>query len=262
MWLFGRRFESFFSPIFISSYRLRVRTLGFHPKNRSSNLLNLILDDRDMAEWLLRWTVNPWLKSRAGSSPAVSILVYKMFFFTMRHLTPLILDANTRFIPSMNIYWASFFYAHILIQPLPYKSFLSYTKTYSQKFFGFSSKIMKLDFNIWFLRKEYCYTKLKYSRTPAFDIVSGGVAALFAGFLGFLVCEKFGFELLDSGDFYMILMYLIFFIFSCRLWLRIFSLFSWSLSIRAPFYFFLFFLRQFFSVIYSFFPKLNFFSTF
>lgn len=64
--------------------------------------------------------------------------------------------------------------------------------------------------NINFLRKEYLYTKLKYSRSPAYDIVSGGVAAIFAGFLGFLVSEKFGLELVDSGDFYFIIMYIIF----------------------------------------------------
>lgn len=63
------------------------------------------------------------------------------------------------------------------------------------------------DFEVWFLRRERVYTSLKYSRTPAYDIVSGGVAALFAGFLGFLICEKFGFELLDSGDFYLLLFY-------------------------------------------------------
>jgi len=36
------------------------------------------------------------------------------------------------------------------------------------------------------------YTKLKYSRVPQYDIVSGGSAALLAGFLGFLISEKFG----------------------------------------------------------------------
>ena len=35
--------------------------------------------------------------------------------------------------------------------------------------------------NINFLRKEKLYTKLKYSRSPAYDIVSGGAAAIFAG---------------------------------------------------------------------------------
>ena len=70
--------------------------------------------------------------------------------------------------------------------------------------------------NINFLRKEKLYTKLKYSRSPAYDIVSGGAAALFAGFLGFLVSEKFGFELVDSGDFYFLTMYTVFLCFSIR----------------------------------------------
>ena len=70
--------------------------------------------------------------------------------------------------------------------------------------------------NINFLRKEKLYTKLKYSRSPAFDIVSGGAAAIFAGLLGFLVSEKFGMELVDSGDFYYLWMYLVFIVFSVR----------------------------------------------
>lgn len=70
--------------------------------------------------------------------------------------------------------------------------------------------------NIHFLRKERLYTKLKYSRSPAFDIVSGGAAALLAGFLGFLISEKFGFELVDSGDFYYLFMYFVFLAFSIR----------------------------------------------
>jgi hypothetical protein len=70
--------------------------------------------------------------------------------------------------------------------------------------------------NINFLRKERLYTKLKYSRSPAYDTVSGGAAAIFAGFLGFLVSEKFGMELVDSGDFYFLIMYLVFLSFSIR----------------------------------------------
>lgn len=70
--------------------------------------------------------------------------------------------------------------------------------------------------NINFLRKERLYTKLKYSRSPAYDIVSGGAAALLAGFVGFLISEKFGFELVDSGDFYYLFMYLVFLGFSLR----------------------------------------------
>lgn len=76
-------------------------------------------------------------------------------------------------------------------------------------------------FDINFLRKEKLYTKLKYSRVPQYDIVSGGAAALLAGFLGFLICEKFGFELIDSGDFYIAFMYVVFLFFSSRLVLKI-----------------------------------------
>lgn len=81
----------------------------------------------------------------------------------------------------------------------------------------FSQKLFKSLFDINFLKKEKLYTKLKYSRVPQYDIVSGASAALLAGFLGFLVCEKFGFELLDSGDFYFLFMYIVFFCFFCRL---------------------------------------------
>jgi hypothetical protein len=70
--------------------------------------------------------------------------------------------------------------------------------------------------NVNFLRKERLYTKLKYSRSPAYDIVSGGAAAILAGFLGFLISEKYGFELVDSGDFYFFFMYIVFFSFSVR----------------------------------------------
>jgi hypothetical protein len=70
--------------------------------------------------------------------------------------------------------------------------------------------------NVNLLRKERLYTKLKYSRSPAFDIVSGGAAALLAGFVGFLISEKFGYEMVDSGDFYYLFMYLVFLSFSIR----------------------------------------------
>jgi len=70
--------------------------------------------------------------------------------------------------------------------------------------------------NINFIRKERIYTKLKYSRTPSYDIVSGGSAVLLAGFLGFLASEKFGIELVDSGDFYYLWMYGVFLVFSLR----------------------------------------------
>lgn len=76
-----------------------------------------------------------------------------------------------------------------------------------------------LDVN--FLRKEKIYAKLKYSRSPQYDIVSGGIAAIFSGYLGFLICEKFGLELLDSGDFYTAFMYGVFLVFACRPLVRV-----------------------------------------
>jgi len=78
-------------------------------------------------------------------------------------------------------------------------------------------------FDINFIKKERLYTKLKYSRSPAYDIVSGGSAALLAGFIGFLVSEKFGIELVDSGDFYIVFMYAVFISLSCRPLLKIIS---------------------------------------
>lgn len=70
--------------------------------------------------------------------------------------------------------------------------------------------------NINFIRKERLYTKLKYSRSPAYDSVSGGAAAILAGLIGFLISEKFGIELVDSGDFYYLFMYIVFLSFSIR----------------------------------------------
>jgi len=54
-------------------------------------------------------------------------------------------------------------------------------------------------------------------------MVSGGFAALLAGFVGFLISEKFGIELVDSGDFYNAFMYGVFMAFSIRPLVRIYS---------------------------------------
>ena len=81
-------------------------------------------------------------------------------------------------------------------------------------------------FNCNFLRREKLYTKLKYSRSPQYDIVSGGVAAIFSGFIGFLISEKFGIELVDSGDFYFLFMYCVFFSFSLKPFTRVSSKFD------------------------------------
>lgn len=66
------------------------------------------------------------------------------------------------------------------------------------------------NFYLFIFKKEKIYTKLKYSRVPQVDIASGSVASLFAGLVGFLITEKFGFELLDSGDFYILIVYVLF----------------------------------------------------
>ena len=63
-------------------------------------------------------------------------------------------------------------------------------------------------FRVYFLKQEPFYTKLKYSRVPQFDTASGAAASFLSGMYGFLVCEKFGFELLDSGDFLFVIMYI------------------------------------------------------
>lgn len=112
-------------------------------------------------------------------------------------------------------------------------------------------------FDINFLKKERIYTKLKYSRVPQYDIVSGGAAALLGGFLGFLITEKFGFELADSGDFYFLFMYLVFLFFSLRLFLKMMDgkKFSWnafSLKWFFTFYGSLFILvKKFFTNIFK-----------
>jgi hypothetical protein len=93
--------------------------------------------------------------------------------------------------------------------------------SYKSKSSVFRANLLWSLFDIHFIRKEKLYTKLKYSRVPQYDMVSGGVAALFAAFLGFLITEKFGFELLDSGDFYYFFMYFVFIGFFARTLLRL-----------------------------------------
>ena len=100
-------------------------------------------------------------------------------------------------------------------------------------------------FNIFFLRKEEIYTKLKYSRCPQYDMVSGGLAALFAAFLGFLICEKFGLELLDSGDFYIAFMYGVFATFSLRPLIRSMTKGSSAYNVVSPKHFFNFLFNLF-----------------
>jgi hypothetical protein len=131
-------------------------------------------------------------------------------------------------------------------------------KNFSKNNFNQSFKLNKLWnlFDINFLRKEKIYTKLKYSRVPQYDIVSGGAAAIFAGFLGFLITEKFGFELVDSGDFYFLFMYLVFLFFFIRFFFKLWSgkEFSWNpFSFKWLFSFYKLVLFLFFKKISHFF---------
>lgn len=89
-------------------------------------------------------------------------------------------------------------------------------RIYSQYLHQPSNSRLRNLFNINFLVKEMHYSKLKYSKTAERDIVSSGSAALFAGFIGFLISEKFGIELVDSGDFYFAFMYAVFVGFSLK----------------------------------------------
>lgn len=84
-----------------------------------------------------------------------------------------------------------------------------------------TTNLLPLYSSVTHLRKLPNYTSLKYSRTPARDSVSGGAAALLAALFGFLISEKAGFELVDSGDFYYLFMYLVFLGFSIKPLLRI-----------------------------------------
>lgn len=111
-----------------------------------------------------------------------------------------------------------------------------------------SNKLWKL-FDLNFFKKEKIYTKLKYSRTPQYDIVSGGIAALFAAFLGFLITEKFGFELVDSGDFYFLFMYLVFLGFFFKLFLKLFDSEKYSYNPFSYKWFLQFFKIIFFLII-------------
>jgi hypothetical protein len=117
--------------------------------------------------------------------------------------------------------------------------------TYSTKFSKRRAVNLWNLFDINFLKKERIYTKLKYSRVPQYDIVSGGAAALFAGFLGFLICEKFGFELLDSGDFYYLFMYAVFFFFFMRIYLKLINSSRSHWNVFSIKWFFLFFKTSF-----------------
>ena len=138
----------------------------------------------------------------------------------MRLVNHIVLDfekSNNRYQPN---YWLTSFLnqqsssVSIFKNKFFYNNYINTNNLSSQTNSKLNTSLNLLNVN--FLRREFLYTKLKYSRSPAYDIVSGGAAAIFAGFLGFLVSEKFGLELVDSGDFYFLIMYIVFLCFSVR----------------------------------------------
>lgn len=128
------------------------------------------------------------------------------------------LSTSTRF--KKTSYWLTSLNFWITFNKIFFKKFYKLSNIKFNLFNNLTS-YTNLNFNIFFLKKDKLYTKLKYSRVTQYDISSGGIAALFSGFLGFLICEKFGFELLDSCDFYILFMYIVFI---CYLFRIIFKL--------------------------------------
>lgn len=100
------------------------------------------------------------------------------------------------------------------------------------------------NFYLFIFKKEKIYTKLKYSRVPQVDIASGSVASLFAGLVGFLVTEKFGFELIDSGDFYVLIVYVLFILGFIRILYKLYIIdIGSSNKLILSFYDFFYYLR-------------------
>jgi len=122
-----------------------------------------------------------------------------------------------------NKYNAYFNINYLLINflPITLKIVTLLTKLEIKNIFLYT--FLEKNFILFLMKKEFLYTKLKYSRVPQFDIASGASAGLLAGLLGFIVTEKFGFELLDSGDFYTLLMYLGILILILRLLVKSFN---------------------------------------
>ena len=149
----------------------------------------------------------------------------------MKYPSHLILDLSTNKVQSSTMHWQSDYSSKSApINPslIPAANFTSYSSSSSTSSPSAQSRVTLNSltfslFDIHFLRKEKLYTKLKYSRCPQYDIVSGGFAAILAGFVGFLISEKFGIELVDSADFYNAFMYGVFGAFALRPLVRVYS---------------------------------------
>ena len=99
-----------------------------------------------------------------------------------------------------------------------------------------------------YYKKERYYTKLKYSRVPQFDVTSGAIASLMGALLGFMITEKFGLELLDSGDFFFVFIYILFMISIIRLYWRMVNLSDSKYYIFSPMYVYNYFNSIFFII--------------
>ena len=143
----------------------------------------------------------------------------------MKYPRHLFLELNRNLGPKHTPYWIISYTTSLNLLPSLNKRLFPLSPTLKKKTPTRSRAnfISNLNYptSTFFLRKERIYTKLKYSRCPQYDIVSGGLAALLAAFIGFLISEKFGLELLDSGDFYIAFMYGVFLVFALRPFIRI-----------------------------------------
>ena len=167
----------------------------------------------------------------------------------MKYPKHIILDLQTPHLPDIHHPWDHEFIRKTVVNPnAKVSTFLKSRNVIgaaglfnTQRTSIYSNSLTMPLFDINFLRKEQIYTKLKYSRCPQYDIVSGGFAAILAGFIGFLISEKFGIELVDSGDFYIAFMYVVIALFSLRPLIRIYSKDSADYTPLSPKYALIFF---------------------
>ena len=180
---------------------------------------HIVLDFEKNDSIVHNWTLN-FINESKNYSNIDSSLNFKKSYFNEPNRHKLLINSkkNTLIYSNKLIFEKTYFKSDINSYfYCIYNIFSSYLKDLnkSTNLYNVKNDLYKIT-NINFLRKERLYTKLKYSRSPAYDIVSGGAAALLAGFIGFLISEKYGFELVDSGDFYYLFMYLVFLTFSLR----------------------------------------------
>lgn len=136
-----------------------------------------------------------------------NLIVVTMFFNDFISKLP----TNTSNLPAQTYWVMGLMQVSKNKMPIFYTAFNVKVNKFFFNNFNWSGNQTNVQFFIYFLRKEVFYTKLKYSRVPQFDTSSGASASFLSGFYGFLVCEKFGFELIDSGDFFFLILYLIFY---------------------------------------------------